>query len=232
MLVALASTLVLWAWERPEDLRFAPADAEIAVQTGFVELRGDQLVQRGRRFPLLPGRAPVTTAVVHVQIAPGRPLRWSPALRDRAAQAVLHYGRLAGTRRLQLDFEVRASQRAVLLDLLHAVRAGLPNGVSLSMTALASWCGDERWLSQAPVDEVAPMLFRMGRGGAAIRSRLEAGGDFADAGCRSALAVSTDAPVRRAPAGRRVYLFSPRSWTASDFTRLKGEVERWDAPDG
>lgn len=31
------STLILWAWERPEDLRFAGAAAEVAVQTGFVE---------------------------------------------------------------------------------------------------------------------------------------------------------------------------------------------------
>lgn len=226
---ALASTLVLWAWERPEDLRFAPAGAEIAVQTGFVELSGDRLSVRGRRFPLRTGAAAVTTAVVHLQIDPRRPLAWTPRLRAQAAGAVLAHGRAAGARRLQVDFEVRGSQRAVLLDLLRDVRAGLPPGVSLSMTALASWCGTERWLAAAPVDEVVPMLFRMGRGGDRIRDRLAAGGDLGEARCRSALAVSTDAPIPRAPPGRRVYLFSPRSWTASGFARLQAEVERWDA---
>jgi hypothetical protein len=47
----------------------------------------------------------------------------------------------------------------VLLDVLRAVRATLPAGRELSMTALASWYDTERWLGAAPVDEVVPMLF-------------------------------------------------------------------------
>src|SRR5687768_9084208 len=61
------SRLVLWAWERPEDLRFAGGDAEIAVQTGFVEIAGSGFKSRGRRFALKAARPP-STALVHVQI--------------------------------------------------------------------------------------------------------------------------------------------------------------------
>src|SRR5687767_8486356 len=43
------SRLVLWAWERPEDLRFAGSDVEIALQTGFVEIAGSGFRSRGRR---------------------------------------------------------------------------------------------------------------------------------------------------------------------------------------
>jgi hypothetical protein len=220
------STLVLWAWERPEDLRFAGADVEVAVQTGFVEIAGDAVQARGRRFPLKVARPPAT-ALVHVQIDRARRLDWTPTLRARTAAAVLHYARAIPARRVQLDFEVRASERTILLDLLADLRRALPRGTLLSMTALASWCDGEDWLSQAPVDEIVPMLFRMGADGEALRGRLAAGGDFRDPRCRAALAVATDTPVVRAPPGRRVYLFSPESWTAAGFAAARRQVEGW-----
>lgn len=224
---ARAQPLVVWAWERPEDLRFAGQQAEVAVQTGFIELSGERLIVRGRRFPLEAAPGQVTTTVVHVQIDPRRALVWTPEREAQVADAVLRLGRRAGVRRLQLDFEVRASERAVLLGVLRRVRAGLPAGVTLSMTALASWCETETWLDEAPVDEIVPMLFRMGQGGERLKARLAAGGDFAHPGCRQALAISADTPLVRAPAGRRVYLFNPRSWTAASFEQTKRRVASW-----
>jgi hypothetical protein len=220
------SPLILWAWERPEDLRFAGVEAEVAVQTGFVELAGDGLQTRGRSFPLK-SAVPPSTALVHVQIDHQRPLEWTPLLRARTSAAILHYAAAFPTRRVQLDFEVRASERAVLLDVLADLRRGLPSGTLLSMTALASWCDTEGWLERAPVDEIVPMLFRMTAGGEALRKRLAAGGDFRNPRCRAALGVATDSPIDRAPPGRRVYLFNPRSWTAADFENARRGVEKW-----
>lgn len=218
-------TLILWAWERPEDLRFAPAGVEIALQTGFVDIAGASFTAHGRRYPLLTAHPPAT-ALVHVQIDPSRPVQWTPALRQRVAAAVLHYATAIPARRVQLDFEVRASERAILLDLLADLRRGLPRGTVLSMTAIASWCDGEAWLEAAPVDEIVPMLFRM-RGGEALKNRLAAGGDFRNPRCRAALGVASDAAIARAPPGRRVYLFSPASWTTADFERVRAEVEGW-----
>jgi len=221
------STLILWAWERPEDLRFVGDDsAEVAVQAGFVALSGDRIEARGRRFPLKVAAAPAT-ALVHVEIDPRRTLIWTPALRAEAGAAVLHYARAIPARRVQLDFEVRASQRQVLLDLVADLRRALPRGTLLSMTALASWCDGETWLDSAPVDEIVPMLFRMQPEGEGLRSRLAAGGDFRNPRCRAALGIATDSPIRRAPPGRRVYLFNPRSWTAADFAQARHRVEAW-----
>ena len=217
--------LVVWAWERPEDLRFLPAQVEIAVQTGFLTLAGDGFEARGRRYPLRTDHPP-TTAVVHLQIEDGRPLHWTPRLRARVAAAVLHFARIVPTPRVQIDFEVRQSQRQILIDLLHDVRAGLPRGTPLSMTAIASWC-QEDWLGALPVDEIVPMLFRMGRGDGAIRTRIESGGDWAEPACRKALALSADTPIARAPQGRRIYLFAPQSWTPSTFAAVRSQVERW-----
>lgn len=222
-----AAELAVWAWERPEDLRFVEGSAEIVAQTGFIELRGTGMLVRGRRFPLLVSAGQPTSAVVHIQIDRRRPFVWTTARASQVAEAVLRLGRGQRVRRLQVDFEVRSSERYLLLAVLREVRDGLPPGVTLSMTALASWCMTEDWLAEAPVDEIVPMLFRMGPGGAAIRARLAGGGDFAEPRCRGALAISTDAPILSAPAGRRVYLFSPRSWTAADFARVRRSVSTW-----
>jgi hypothetical protein len=230
--MAAPTQLVLWAWERPEDLRFAGPDVEVAVQTGFVSLNGAGVLARGRRFPLKPAAGQPRTAVVHVQIDRRARLAWTPDQRRAAARAVLAYGRQPWARRVQVDFEVRRSERQVLLDLLSDVRAGLPRGTPLSMTALASWCETEDWLRAAPVDEIVPMLFRMGREGEAVRTRLAAGQDFAEPRCRKAVAVSADTPLPRLRAGRRVYLFSPRSWTAADYDLVRRRVEAWSSPGG
>ncbi len=219
--------VVVWAWERPEDLRFVGDAADVAIQTGFVVLSGDRVQARGRRFPLRMSGRP-STALVHVQIDRGRPLAWTPDQRREAAQAVLAFGQAARADVVQVDFEVGRSERGVLLDLLSDVRRGLPKDKRLSMTALASWCETETWLKSAPVDEIVPMLFRMGPGGQPLKAKLEAGGDFANPRCRTALAVSTDAPLARAPAdGRQIYLFDPHSWTQPDYAALREETERW-----
>ncbi len=217
--------LVLWAWERPEDLRFAPRGAEVAALSGFIELSGEQMVARGRRFPLRATPGGVTTSVVHVQIDPRTPVAWTP--RQRAATAAAILGLAGEATSVQVDFEVRRSERQVLLDVLGDVRRGLPAETRLSMTALASWCETERWLDAAPVDEIVPMLFRMGPGGRRIEAKLTAGGDFANPRCRTALAISADTPLAGAPVGRRIYLFSPRSWTADDFRRLERSISQW-----
>ena len=217
--------LVLWAWERPEDLRFADGVAEIAVEAGSIILDGDSVAARGRRFPLLSTQLP-STSVVHVEIAPDRPLAWTPALRAQAGAAILHYATRIPATRVQIDFEVRASQRRVLLDVIGDLRHALPRGTSLSMTALASWCG-EGWLDGVPVDEVVPMLFRMGHHGGPVAAALASGRDLRDPRCHGAIGVATDTPLSRAPVGRRVYLFDPRSWTAADLAAVRHDLEGW-----
>lgn len=221
--------LTVWAWERPEDLRFLPKDVDIAVQTGFIVLAGDDLTARPRRFPLLAASEQVTTAVVHLQIDHRQPVRWTPQLRARTAAAVVRLAQSLDARRVQIDFEVRASEHQLLRDILTDVRAALPLTTELAMTALASWCAHESWLDDLPVTEIAPMLFRMGPGGSSVRAEFAAGGDFPSPKCRTALAVSVDAPIAQAPADRRIYVFNPKPWTPSDFRRIVERINAWPA---
>ena len=196
-----------------------PSSTGIAAVSGFIRLRGDTIVvQRGRRFPIVtaPGQ-PAPIAVVHIEVDQNQRLVWSRGLAEQVIGAALTYAGSAAE--VQIDMEVRSSQRDALLEVLHGVRAGLGPTTSLSMTALASWCDSETWLDRAPVDEIVPMLFRMGPGGARLRAKLAAGGDFNQRRCRSAVGIATDSPSV-VPPGRRVYIFNPRPWDAAAIAAL------------
>ena len=214
--------VVLWAWERPEALEALPSSYGVAVVAGFIRVRSrTMVVARGRRFPLVmgPERAqPI--GVVHIEIDQGERLDWTETLQTQIIDAALSFAR--GYRAVQVDMEVRESQRGTLLNVLRDVRAGLAPGTTLSMTALASWCDTEHWIAAAPVDEIVPMLFRMGRDGYRLRARLASGGDFGEPRCRTAPGISADAPVA-IPPGRRVYIFKARPWDAAALSALESE---------
>ncbi|WP_158747151.1 hypothetical protein [Acidisphaera sp. L21] len=211
---------VLWAWERTEVLNTMPLSFDVAAVVGFIRLEGGTVtVARGRRFPLmLREGAHQPTGVVHIEIDQTRPLLWTEGLRAEVVGAVLAFMRPYAA--VQVDMEVRDSQRVALLDVLRGVRAGRPPGTTLSMTALASWCDTEHWLAAAPVDEIVPMLFRMGPSGARLQDKLARGGDFGEPWCRQALGISTDTPVA-IPQGRRVYVFNPHPWDAGAVAALE-----------
>ena len=216
---------VLWAWERAEALDTLPPSFGVAAVVGFIRLEGSAVaVARGRHFPLvLRDGAPPPMGVVHIEIDQTRPLLWTDALRAEVIGAALTFMKpyAAG----QVDMEVRESQRGVLLDVLRGIRAGRPAGSTLSMTALASWCDTERWLAAAPVDEIVPMLFRLGPGGVRMRGKLAAGGDFGEPRCRTALGIATDTPVT-IPPGRRVYVFNPHAWDEAALATLEQRGRR------
>ena len=184
-------------------------------------LSGDTAAATPRRQPALVLPTQHLVGVVHVEIDRTRPLAWTPDQRARTTAAILWLTRDPRLAERQIDLEVRRSERPVLLSLLADLRAALPRA-TLSMTALASWCDTERWISAAPVDQVVPMLFRMSPGGAGLRARLAAGGDLADPACRTALGVATDTALPLVPPGRRMFLFDPRPCTAADLKTRTG----------
>ncbi len=215
---------IVWAWERPEALETLPPGIGIAAVTGFIRVRAGVIeIERGRRFSLLtaPGR-PAPIATVHIEIDQSQPLAWTDALAQQVTAAAIATTR--GATHVQIDMEVRQSQRAALLDVLRGVRAGLAPGTWLSMTALASWC-DETWLGAAPVDEIVPMLFRMGRGAGRLRAKLMAGGTFDEPRCRDAAGISLDSPIS-VPTVGRVYIFNPRPWNAAAVAALDPGMTR------
>jgi hypothetical protein len=85
----------------------------------------------------------------------------------------------------------------------------------------------ERWTQSLAVDEVVPMLFRLGPDRRRIREYFADGGDFRSANCRSSIGVATDELPAAIPFGRRIYAFSPRRWNAETYATLRERMRQW-----
>lgn len=206
--------VIVWAWERPEDLRFVnPQETGVAYLAKTITLRGDKVVVRPRLQPLQ--LAPGTKVVAVVRIETDR--TQVPSLSSAQLQQTAREIRdSSGSSVVQIDFDATVSERNFYRELLRAVRHDLPGSVSLSITALASWCAGDDWLHDLPIDEAVPMLFRLGVDESRFQRRLETGQTFESRRCRNAAGVSTDEPVKT-PAVDRLYIFNPKPWSKDSY---------------
>lgn len=220
--------LLLWAWERPEHL--PPLDSSrvgVAFHAATLRLVGEQVVPAYRRHPLGVPPGMVRVPVVRLEVEARAPHRaaLSAAQRAQVRSRVLELVRRYNARAVQVDYDARASERPFYRALLDELRAALPPPFHLSMTALASWCLDDDWLQHLPVDEVVPMVFRMGADAPHVRVELARRGDFSSPRCRQSVGLVVDEPAPRLPPGRRTWWFNPRSWTEQDLQAVLGEQQ-------
>jgi hypothetical protein len=220
--------VILWAWERPEDLSFInPREVGVAFLARTLYLRDEKVVVRPRFQPLSVADDTKLIAVVRIESDRARPPLLLPEQRERVVSAVTEVARGERVAAVQIDFDARESERAFYRDLLFDLRGALPPSIKLSITALASWCVHDDWLAQLPIDEAVPMLFRMGVDHDQITQHLKSGRDFRSALCRQSVGVSTDEPLAVLPSGRRVYIFNPRSWSPEDVRKTLEEINQW-----
>jgi hypothetical protein len=219
---------VLWAWERPEDLRSLDSHRfAVAFLAQTLVLKGDEVVLNPRRQPLQVGPDTSLIAVTRIesQKTTGQRSILSEAKRQRVAALILNTLALKNVSGVQVDFDAVKSEREFYQSLLKDLRQQLPDDVALSMTALASFCIGDRWLTDLPVDEAIPMIFRMGTDDQPIKRLLADGNDFREPLCRKSYGVSLDEPIRvNFETARRRYVFNPHSWTGADLAALKDEV--------
>jgi len=208
--------LVLWAWERPDDLRALPGGIGVAFLAQTITISGSSHLVLHRRQPLRVDDGTTMIAVTRIEAAGDVDGADVPGI----ARAISDRGRLPMVKGVQIDFDARSSQRAMYRRLLHDVRAALPPAMPLSMTALASWCLDDDWLDELPVDEAVPMLFRMGSAANAVRrdwsSRTIA------PKCRGARGVALDEPMAWRGDVARTYVFNAGAWSGA---AVKAAVE-------
>ena len=257
--------IVLWAWERPEDLRFLDAQKiGVAFLAGTIELRsvprtdnavGNGVALRPRRQPLRVSQGTPLMAVVRIESSNDlwhRPVTngsrahsaaplYSDGQRERIVSIAAEAAQLPGVKALQIDFDATQSERAFYAAVLEDLRARLPGGIPLSITALASWCMGDPWLASLPpgtIDEAVPMLFRMGPDAQSVISYMKSGKEFPPPVCRRSLGLSTDEAFSQSlldgtiqPHGsgrdaKRIYVFTNHAWTAETVTNVSEEVEK------
>jgi hypothetical protein len=216
--------VLLWAWERSEDLRFAPElGVGVAALDRTITLRGAAIDVAPRRQPLRLDPSTPVVAVVRVEADGPAALQADPA---QVAAAIAVAAERPGARALQVDFDATASQRGLYAAILRDLRRRLPPSLPLSMTALASWCAGDRWIDELPIDEAVPMLFEMGPDRAPILRRVGEGLPFADGACGRAIGVSTREPLARVPSAARAYVFAYQRWTRSTAIAAVQGVDR------
>jgi hypothetical protein len=216
--------VILWAWERPEDLRFLPPkQVGVSFLAETVTLSGPNIRVRPRLQTLKVNPGTRLLACARIETDVKTPPELTPNQASATASALAALGNIDGVGAVQVDFDATASERRFYADLLHDLRRRLPSDMPLSITALASWCMDDPWIAGLPVDEAVPMLFRMGPDAEDVRLLLEQHSDFSLAMCRESIGISTDEPIHNLPAGRRRYVFRPQGWSQSAVSAVVAE---------
>ena len=209
--------VMLWAWERPERLKFIdPKAAGVAFLARTISWRSGQVTSRPRYQPLEVPPGTAMMAVVRME-SDGKAFPDVGSI----AREIVDTAALPGVAAIEIDFDARLSERGWYAGLVRRVRGRLPPGVPLTVTALASWCLGDPWIRGLPVDDAVPMLFRMGAGEPReVR-------DFSLEVCRSSLGISTDEVPFAAPHGRRLFVFHPRPWTPEAYRGAIELARRW-----
>jgi hypothetical protein len=219
--LAKQPSIYLWAWERPEDLRFLkPQDGiGVAFLAETIEIVPASATKNGsgiaihlRRQPLRVNTSTPLMAVVRIESSNdlwhrqpgGKNSAASPAhtaeQRIRIAETIARAAKLPRVSGVQIHFDASQSEQPFYAALLADVRERLPREMPLSITALASWCIGDPWIEKLPVgtiDEAVSMLFRMGPDAANVAAFVRSGNEFGPAACRGSVGLSTDEPFSR-----------------------------------
>jgi hypothetical protein len=223
-----APKIILWAWERPEDLNFInPREIGVGVLAMTLQLKEDEVNLRPRLQPLNIPKNTYLVAVTRIETDKQNRPALSVEQRDKIVASIFQLLQNPRVSAIQIDFDAAESERDFYKDLLIELRKRLPETMPLSMTALASWCLYDDWIAGLAADEAVPMLFRMGLDTKQVVNRLENGGDFRPEIARQSLGISTDEPLPRLPSGRRVYIFTERPWSTEAAQKIIQEVRQW-----
>ena len=220
-----APSVFLWAWERPEDLRFLdPSEAGVAFLAGTIVLAGDEVVVKPRFQPLQ--TAPGTSLIPVVRVETDEP-DLSPSRVRETADAIEQLAFSDQADAVQIDFDATTSERAFYRDLILELDKRREPQLPLMITALASWCLGDRWIRDLPIADATPMLFEMGPDERIVRARLGQGRDFSLPVCRQSLGVATYETLGERPAGRRTYIFHDGSWNRNKVRAAIREAKTW-----
>jgi len=219
-------SIVLWAWERPEDLRTLDSKRyAVAFLAQKLTLKGDEVAFTPRHQPLdvSPDTKLMAVTRIESQKTTGQRAALSETQKQKLVSLIVNTVGLGNVSAIQIDFDAASSEREFYRSLLRDLRQRLPDGVPLSMTALASFCIGDRWLEELPVDEAVPMIFRMGADDRTIKNMLAGGDDFREPLCRRSYGVATDEVFQmKRDASRRLYIFNNHPWNESSIAALQG----------
>ncbi len=211
--------LTLWAWEQREDLRFISPETYAVAYLDQTIFFVPEINSVARQQPLFLPPGTRLTAVVRIENLGASQSSQDGDSVSRVAKLILISAHRLGVSALQIDFDATYSQHAFYRAILEQVRAGLPKHMPLSITALVSWCGEDSWLADLPIDEAVPMFFRMGHDA----HPAEPGWNYSlrEPKCMASAGVSMDEAWPHINGSQRIYVFHPRAWNPIALRNLE-----------
>jgi hypothetical protein len=216
---------ILWAWERPEDLRFLDADqfgVAFLAQTIYLEKESVRPERRRQPLEVPPGTYLIAVTRIETQRDSFRRPVFDAGMMAAVAELIRKTLELPDVKAVQVDFDAMASERNFYRSMINELKNQLPADTPLTMTSLASWCTGDAWFNDFPVDEAVPMVFVMGTDAEKVKMYLRNGDDWQEPLCRGSYGISIDeGRPDGTKTGRRMYYFKKTAWVASDLARLR-----------
>lgn len=216
--------IILWAWERPENLEFIEnKNIGVAFIAQTLLLKEAEVERIPRRQPLKVPPETKLIAVTRIETDKTKKVSLSELQKNEIISFIKKTLELPKVSAIQIDFDATVSEREFYRQLLQDLRPALPSNVSLTMTALASWCAADNWLKDLPVDEAVPMAFEMGADDKTIRDFLASGEDWSEPLCQKSYGISINEPLNvKFKSNRKFFVFNsnPRGWQEADLKRL------------
>jgi hypothetical protein len=231
--MATMPRVMLWAWERQEQLScLDTTKLGIAFYAGTIILTNNDFFFQPRLQSLKIPPSTYLEAVVRIENRGGNIPQLSNSTMRSLLSTITTIANRPNIKAIQIDYDAKVNERAFYRHLLADLRQALPNHIPLTITALASWCLGDNWLTSIPVDEVVPMLFDMGAGRQDILSfiklaKWEQMSLLQE--CIGLCPTETDTTdifkQRFTKWPKRIYFFSKQPWNTN--TIRKAQAQTW-----
>ena len=212
---------ILWAWERPEDLRFLdPKEFGVAFLAQTIYLENENVTPKPRRqlLDVSPGTYMIAVTRIETNKDGTKRPSFDAEMVGKVAVLIKNTLDLPDIKGIQIDFDAVVSERAFYRSLMNEVRKQLPPNTPLTMTSLASWCTGDAWFNDFPVDEAVPMAFQMGADEEKIKAYLRNGNDWKEPLCRGSYGISLEeGRFEGIKPRRRMYYFKNSAWKNGDL---------------
>jgi Protein of unknown function (DUF3142) len=213
----LEPRVMIWAWEYPADLNAIDKDkVGVAYLAGKFILQSDSVIVKPRLQKLIVPLGTFMMAVVRIE--PDRAknaANFSDAQLNALTNKIISLLSSKEVQVLQIDFDARVSERPFYRRLLSELRKQVPTDMPISITALASWCLGDNWLTDTNCDQVVPMFFSMGKDRERMVQYLQKDPEFKKFPKPISLGLSIDEPdvlAQLAQITSPIFLFSTNGW--------------------
>ncbi len=218
--------IMIWAWERKEDLRFIDVNqAGVAYLALTFKIKQGKIIKRRRTNSLILAKNTYVIPVIRIEADNSLLLMPNKEIQLSILKEIALIVEKSRADRVQIDFEVLKSQRIFYKELLLELKKILSAKIKISITGLVSWCYEEDWSFDLPVEEIVPMSFDLGKDKKVFFKKMNSGEKFTNPLCRQSVGIALFSEIPNFYSRPRFYLFSNRAWNEADFKKILKRID-------